>query len=157
MEKSDKRTEKRKIGDAGENVACRFLMKHGFEIIERNYLKKWGEIDIIAKKGDRLHFIEVKSVTCGDLSYKMRNMSPLFVGGYETDSYRPEDNLHPWKLKRLGRVIQTYLLGCKENRAVSCVTDRINKEIDWQFDVITVYLDIKSMEAKVSYLEDIIL
>jgi putative endonuclease len=135
--KQDNRTEKRKIGDAGENVACRFLVKHGFEIVEQNYSKKWGEIDIVARKNEKLHFVEVKTVSHLPVSY-------------ETDSYRPEDNIHPWKLQRLSRVIQTYLLGYKGNRGVS-------HETDWQFDVMMVYLDFKTMEAKVNHLEDIIL
>jgi putative endonuclease len=135
--KQDNRTEKRKVGDIGENIACRFLMKRGFEIIEQNYNKKWGEIDIISKKGDKLHFVEVKSVTRESLN----NVSS------ETDNYRPEDNLHPWKLKRLSRVIQTYLLGYS----------RGSHETDWQFDVIVVYLDLKGLQAKVNYMEDIIL
>ena len=139
-EKVDKRTEKRKIGDIGENIACRFLMKRGFEIIEQNYNKKWGEIDIIAKKGDKLHFVEVKSVTRDNLDFVT----------HETDSYRPEDNLHPWKLKRLSRVIQTYLLGYKGNREVT-------HETEWQFDVIVVYLDLKGLKAKINYMEDIII
>ena len=140
QDKSDNRTEKRKIGDIGENIASKFLMKHGFEIVEQNYSKKWGEIDIIARRSEKLHFIEVKSVTRDSLKY----VSP------GTDNYRPEDNLHPWKLKRLSRVIQTYLLGYKGNRSVT-------HETDWQFDVIVVYLDIKSMEAKINHMEDIII
>jgi Holliday junction resolvase-like predicted endonuclease len=58
-------TEKRKTGDLGEDVAVMFLMKQGFSIIERNYLRKWGEIDIIAKKAGKLYFVEVKTVSCG--------------------------------------------------------------------------------------------
>jgi putative endonuclease len=142
--KTDNRTKKRKTGDLGENIACKFLVKRGFEIVEQNYNKKWGEIDIIARKGQRLHFIEVKSVTCENLEYKMRNVT------HETDTYRPEDNLHPRKLQRLSRVIQTYLLGYKGNRDVT-------HETDWQFDVAVVYLDIKGMKAKVNYMEDIII
>ncbi len=143
--KQDNRTEKRKIGDIGENIAKRFLMKRGFEIVEQNYSRKWGEIDIIMKKGEKLHFIEVKSVTRDSLKY----VSP------ETDSYRPEDNLHPWKLKRLSRVIQTYLLGYRPQKAVSYETR--GGEVDWQFDVICVYLDLQGLEAKVNYIEDIVL
>ena len=132
--KTDNRTKKRKIGDVGENIACKFLVKRDFEIIEQNYSKKWGEIDIIAKKTNKLHFIEVKSVSHLPVSY-------------ETDNYNPEDNLHPWKLQRLSRVIQTYLLGYKG----------VTHETDWQFDVAVVYLNIKSLQAKVNYMEDIIL
>ena len=52
-----------KIGQLGEDIACKFLMKHGFSILERNYTKKWGEIDVIAEKGKKLYFVEVKSVS----------------------------------------------------------------------------------------------
>lgn len=109
-------------------------MKRGFEIVERNYLRKWGEIDIIAQKGHKLHFIEVKTVSHPHVPHETGDL----------DQYRPEDNIHPWKLRRLSRVIQTYLLG------VSC-------ETDWQFDVITVYLNHRTRLARVEYLEDIIL
>ncbi len=152
--KTDNRTKKRKTGDLGENIACKFLVKRGFEIVEQNYNKKWGEIDIIARKGQKLHFVEVKSVTCENLEYKMRNVPHLAGGALaksaELDTYRPEDNLHPRKLQRLSRVIQTYLLGYKGNRDVT-------HETDWQFDVAVVYLDIKGMKAKVNYMEDIII
>ncbi len=131
----------------GENIACRFLMKRGFEIIEQNYNKKWGEIDIIARKGEKLHFIEVKSVTRESLKH-VSGLPGNSTG--ETDDYRPEDNLHPWKLKRLSRVIQTYLLSYDRNKDVT-------HETDWQFDVIVVYLDIKNLQARVNYMEDIII
>jgi len=140
MYKQDKRTEKRKIGDIGEETACRFLMKRDFDIVERNHWRKWGEIDIVAKKDNKLHFIEVKTVSCENLTQNLGNVSR------ETDQYRPEDNLHYQKLERLKRVIQSYLLD-----------NRVSHETDWQFDVITVRLDIKNKQAKVEYIEDIIL
>jgi len=141
QEETDKRTEKRKIGDTGEEMACMFLVKRGFEIVERNYSKKWGEIDIIARINTKLHFIEVKTVTREPYSTNV-------------DDYQPEDNLHPWKLERLSRVIQTYLLGYRPSGAKS---SGVAGETDWQFDVATVYLNLKTKEAKVNYLEDIIL
>jgi Holliday junction resolvase-like predicted endonuclease len=147
-EKIDKRTEKRKVGDAGEDLACVFLVKQGFVIVERNYLRKWGEIDIIARKGQKLHFVEVKTVSHLPHTYFQGD------GTRETSWYSPEDNLHPWKLKRLSRAIQTYLLGY---RGVSHVTWDRNMDVDWQFDVITVYLDPRTGDSKVEYLEDIIL
>ena len=49
-------------GDESENLATRFLEQEGYVILERNYFaRKLGEIDIIAKRDDVLHFIEVKS------------------------------------------------------------------------------------------------
>ena len=55
---SDKRME---LGKAAEAAAADFLMARGFTIIERNYRKRRGEIDIIARKGDTIHFIEIKA------------------------------------------------------------------------------------------------
>lgn len=133
--KLDNRTEKRKLGDIGENIACSFLEGKGFKIIERNYLRKWGEIDIITKKSSVIHFIEVKSVSHATLD------DPVTHG---TPQYRPEDNMHPWKLKRLARVIQTYLL----DRKLDC---------DWQLDLITVKMDQQNRKARVEIIENVII
>ncbi|MBQ8847920.1 MAG: YraN family protein [Candidatus Gastranaerophilales bacterium] len=52
------------IGKYGEDLAKDFLIKNNFEILEMNYrYSKIAEIDIIAKKGDTVHFIEVKTRT----------------------------------------------------------------------------------------------
>ncbi len=42
-------------------MACDFLKRHGFEIVERNYHTTFGEIDIIAVKSGDYYFIEVKT------------------------------------------------------------------------------------------------
>ncbi|MES2202959.1 MAG: YraN family protein [Patescibacteria group bacterium] len=57
------KTAKRQLGDQGEEVACKYLAGKGYTVLERNYLKPWGEIDILAEKAKRLYFIEVKSVS----------------------------------------------------------------------------------------------
>jgi putative endonuclease len=49
------------LGDRGENVAARFLRNHGYRIIMRNFECELGEIDIIAKDGRTLVFVEVKT------------------------------------------------------------------------------------------------
>lgn len=49
------------LGDQGESVACEYLARRGFEIVDRNVKYKTGEIDIIARRSGELHFIEVKS------------------------------------------------------------------------------------------------
>ena len=135
MEKKQE-TEKQRIGRIGEDTACKFLMKHGFSIVERNYWKKWGEIDIIAQKAKKLHFIEVKTVSRENLVGKVTR---------EIDSYQPEENVHPAKLKRLGRTIQTYLL------------EKDLEEGEWEFDVLAVFLDIKNKQARVRSTEDVVL
>lgn len=122
-----------KIGQLGEEIACTFLVKHDFSILERNYTRKWGEIDIIAQKHGKIYFIEVKSKSVSNLSN-----TPSETG-------RPEENMHPWKLKRLSRTVQTYL-----------ISKRIGNT-PWQFDLLVVYLDIEKRVSRVKVLENIIL
>lgn len=56
-----RKNESRKIGSAGEDAAAAFLSEHGYEILERNFTVRGGEIDIIARKNEYLVFVEVKS------------------------------------------------------------------------------------------------
>jgi len=130
-------TQKQVIGRLGEDIAAKYLENKGFSVVGLNYRKKYGEIDIIAQKGKTTHFIEVKSVSCENFP---QNVSRV------TDNYRPEDNIHPQKLKRLARTIQAFLL------------EKFPKgEPEWQFDAITVRLDMKTRRAKVRFMDNLIL
>lgn len=51
---------KRRTGTKYEDIACDFLKEQGIEILERNFRSRFGEIDIVAKEGETLLFIEVK-------------------------------------------------------------------------------------------------
>ncbi|MDI7246325.1 MAG: YraN family protein [Bacillota bacterium] len=51
----------RDIGSAGEDIAARYLESNGFEILERNFRWRAGEIDIVARDGAVLVFVEVKT------------------------------------------------------------------------------------------------
>lgn len=59
-EGQDKRTDKRKQGDDKERLAESYLVQQGFELIERNFSSKTGEIDLIMRDQDYLVFIEVR-------------------------------------------------------------------------------------------------
>jgi putative endonuclease len=52
---------RRKLGDAGEDLAAAALKKQGYKILERNYTTPLGEIDLIARHRGELVFIEVKT------------------------------------------------------------------------------------------------
>ena len=52
---------RRQFGDKAEAAASVYLQNKGYTIIEKNYRKPWGEIDIIAKKGSLMVFVEVKA------------------------------------------------------------------------------------------------
>lgn len=129
----------KKLGNLGEDIASKFLIKRGYSILDRNYLKKCGELDIVAKKANKLHFIEVKSVSCEtipDVSHETN----------QETGFRPEDNVHEWKLQRLSKTIQIYI-----------TEKNVSSETEWQFDVITVYIDKKRLISKVNMLENVII
>jgi putative endonuclease len=48
-------------GRLGERIACRFLLRQGFDIIARRYKERRGEVDLIAFEGQTLVFVEVKT------------------------------------------------------------------------------------------------
>ena len=52
---------KHEIGKLGEEIVTKYLQKEGYEILNRNFFSRKGEIDIIAKDKDELVFIEVKT------------------------------------------------------------------------------------------------
>ena len=52
---------KKELGNIGEEISTNYLEKCGYEVIERNYRCRQGEIDIIARDNDELVFIEVKT------------------------------------------------------------------------------------------------
>ena len=128
------KSEKRKIGDIGEGIACTYLRREGFALIQQNYWKPWGEIDIIAKKENILRFVEVKSVSREPGS------------GFSRETVRPEENMHPKKVQRLHRAIQTYLLDKK-----------VPESVAWQIDLACVYIDLEAKKGRVELFENIIL
>ncbi len=84
------------IGEKGEQAACRYLRKHGYDLIERNWACSFGEIDIIARDGDTLVFVEVKARTRSSYGgaeaaltlHKQRRIvaaSRMYLLGIETD------------------------------------------------------------------------
>lgn len=54
---------KKALGNKGEEIAARYLRKKGYKILKRNYAVPTGEIDIVARDGGTLVFVEVKART----------------------------------------------------------------------------------------------
>jgi len=54
------------LGRLGERIAAQYLSSQGYKIIEMNFHKRWGEIDIVARDDDTLVFVEVKTRMVGD-------------------------------------------------------------------------------------------
>lgn len=81
----------REIGNIGEDLAVNFLLKLNYEILDRNYTKNHGEIDIIARDQNFIVFIEVKSRKNTNFGY-------------------PRDFVNLKKIKKLQETAQIYLV-----------------------------------------------
>ena len=53
--------QKKELCQKGEEIALRFLKKNGYRILQKNYVCKMGEVDIVAREKDTFAFIEVKT------------------------------------------------------------------------------------------------
>ncbi|GHV09117.1 UPF0102 protein [Campylobacterota bacterium] len=61
----------REKGFAAETSAADWLATQGFEIVDRNFVEKIGELDIVARKDGVIHFVEVKSGASFDPIYQI--------------------------------------------------------------------------------------
>jgi len=103
-------------GRKGEDIAYEYLINKGFLILKRNYLKKFGEIDLIGKAADStLVFIEVKT-----LLNKTTKGNGLF---------KPEDNLITQKYNNVNRMAQFF---------VGDYPQLINEEKGWRIDLVAI-------------------
>jgi Holliday junction resolvase-like predicted endonuclease len=134
-----------KIGKFGEDIACMFLMKHGYKIVERNYSRKWGELDIVAKKAGKICFVEVKTVSC-EMSSEIDGFSGI-SGGCVTRAtgYRPEDNMNKRKITKFLRIIQTYIV------------EKHMEKVEWSMALVAMRVDTAKKKAKVRFIENLVL
>ena len=124
---------RKEVGRIGEDVAAQFLKKKGFVILERNYRKPWGEIDIIAEKGSVVRFVEVKTLSRETLPDISREMS----------EYRPEEQVHQAKLRKISRTAEMYMNAKRDMR-------------DFQIDVVGVFLNIHTRQARCRLFEQVL-
>ncbi len=101
-------------GNRGEDIACRHLLDNGYKIIERNFWKPWGEIDIIAKdKDSTIVFVEVKALR-------------------KSNSLIPENNMSAAKISRIKRTAVLYV---GNNGGL------INEDRGFRIDLVAIDLD----------------
>lgn len=106
-------TQKADLGKSGEDSACRYLVDKGYKIIERNFRKPWGELDIIAKSPEKiLVFVEVKTVQ-HDSPQAIRQFGNEFGNGFG-DAGLPDSGIEPEmqmtaaKIKKIKRAATLY-------------------------------------------------
>ena len=114
-----------KIGKIGELIAFNFLIKNGFSVIERNFRRKFGEIDIIGRSKDGiLIFFEIKTIVD----------KPGFP-----DFLKPEDNLNFKKLSKLRRIAQFF---ARKNPSL------IFEQKGWRIDLVAIILEMDEKSVK---------
>ena len=120
-----------KTGEYGELICSKYLLKDGYEVVEANFSTRSGEIDIIAQKNNKIHFIEVKSVSCentDDMTTK--------------NTYNPAENFTSKKLEKIRKVSQSWI--------------DINKtKHETQIDLYLVYIDKRNIRHKIEVLDDL--
>lgn len=118
------------VGVLGEDLGAQYLEGKGFTILAKNYCntvgRRLGEIDIVAKKGEEIIFIEVKSRI-----------------GIKESTFLPEANITRDKLRKLDRIAQCYL---REKRCV---------KQPYHFDALSVLYDPVIKKAFIRHLEHI--
>jgi putative endonuclease len=120
------------VGRVGEQIASEYLVRKGYKVIEHNFRRPWGEIDIIAEKAGVVRFVEVKTVTRQYLHDVSR----------ENNNYRPEEQVHPWKLRKIARTAEMYMNASKDPR-------------EYQIDVVGVFMDTERRLARCRLFEQV--
>ena len=82
--------ERRELGNKGEELAARFLKKIGYKIMARQFRTRFGEIDLVAKDGHEIVFVEVKTRQTLEFGH-------------------PEEAVHPIKLAHMSAAGEAYL------------------------------------------------
>lgn len=103
--------QRKQLGNRSEQLACSFLEQKGYHLLQKNFSSRWGEIDLIFRKGQDLIFVEVRSKSSG------RYGQPL-----ETITSKKQEHLR--------RTAQYYLCQHRELEQCYCRFDVIS--VLWQ-------------------------
>lgn len=117
-----------KLGDWGEEAAGDFLQGQGFTILDRKYRCRWGEIDLVARDGEEMVFVEVRT---------RRNAA------YGT----PEESVTAAKARRLMATCQDYLQ--------KHPTDQPQADARWRIDLVSVR-PVRGKTPRIDHLRNIV-
>lgn len=118
--------ETKQLGILGEETAAKYLRERGYKILDRNFrYKGYGELDIVAKNGEDIIFVEVKTR----------------IGASEDSPFNPEDNITYFKQKQLIKLAKIYL------------AKKALMDFPWQIDIIAIEIDPISKKANIRHTE----
>lgn len=111
----------KELGALGEKLACEYLVNKGLDILGKNHRISFGELDIIAKKSDTIHFVEVKTII-------------------DTNGFFPEQHVDYRKQRKLRNLAQIWLS-----------KNKYGPDTPYQIDVIGILVDYSTRHAKLHY------
>ncbi len=114
----------KELGNFGEKIASNYLKKKKYKILAKNFKRKWGEIDIVTKKKNKIIFFEVKSIS-------------------KREGFLPEDQISQKKKRQLLKMAQIYL---SENK--------ISLAVPHQIDILAIEIFPDFKKAKIRHLEN---
>lgn len=147
------------MGNLAENIAARYLEEGGYEILDKNYEKAWGEIDIIAKyqrsniknqnfgvplDGTAKKDDDDAKVADGDddktiIFVEVKANRSDFAG-----DFAPEERVNAHKLAKIAKVAQFYMDNEFEGQ-----------DLEWRIDAISVVFDEQNKKAKIKHFKNI--
>lgn len=139
---------KSETGKLGENLACKYLVDKRYKIIDRNYRKPWGELDIIARAPDKtLVFVEVKTVVSYNVNSFMNNSDLLGCRHSEEETpnnvdnllVTPEEQLTSAKANKLRKIASWY---ARDNQ------EMISEKRGWRIDLLALTISQKNCLVK---------
>lgn len=114
----------KELGNFGEKIASNYLKKKKYKILAKNFKRKWGEIDIVTRKKNKIIFFEVKSIS-------------------KKEGFLPEDQISQKKKRQLLKMAQIYL---SENK--------ISLAVPHQIDILAIEIFPDFKKAKIRHLEN---
>ncbi len=99
------------LGLQAESLVADHLRKQGYRILDRNWRRPWGELDVVARRGDTIHFIEVKASRA------------------RREGFDPFLRADARKMHKVKRTAQTWLSA-----------NRYGPNTEWQMDIASVIL-----------------
>ncbi len=121
----------KETGDLGEGIACEYLVKNGYKILGKNNRINFGEIDIIAKKGKTIHFVEVKT---------LQGFHPEHAEGFF-----PEEHVDYKKQRKLKGLAEIWL-----------EKQKMPQDVPYQIDIAAVSPDNTTGEPKIDFFENVV-
>lgn len=112
------------IGSLGENIAFNYLNDSGYIILEKNFRCKLGEIDIIAKDGNYIVFVEVKT-----------RSGSIYGSPCESVNFRKQNKIY--------KIAQLYIM-----------KKHLMKKFNFRFDVIEIILNHRDNNYSIKLIKD---